>query len=430
MTSQDYLARLGRLLASLGAADRDEFLREMGSHIEELRERQPELAEDEIVAGLTPPEDLARELLGVEGGKAAEGAPGSRFREALRVLAEFEARGVGHPGQRPPHPPHPPHPPRQPEQPRAPRPPRSPRLDEDATEGDGDEELFEREFPMDDIEVIAVRLLATDLRVEASSDGILRVRAEGRGAARRLEISQEGGKLSLIEHEARGPALDELCLELPPDIGFAEIASVSGEILIEGVEAQVSVKGSSGDISLSECPGHCAIETASGTVEADSVGAISVKTASGDIRIGVVAGDAVARSASGDISLEEIEGAAAAESANGDISIIGAGGKVGAKSSSGDIHIVDCAEPLMVTTGSGSVEIDCSAGCGGANVSSLSGDISLSLDEEADAVVRASSTSGEVSVGERGNGRGEIRLGAGGPEINLKTVSGDISVDW
>lgn len=418
MTVREYLGGLERGLRGMDEGEREDFLREMESHIADLRERRPEEPEEAIVAGLTPPESLAAELLGAEAGEGArrEGAHGrldaepSSGRRAAGSREGGGGRGVGE------------------------------RLREALGlleglggirlrlgEGEGE---FSRELPGEGLSSILALLFSGEIRARPSLDGRLRFRAEGAESEGRLRVESAQGRLELVEVEDGGEPIEELELEVPEGIEVLRLESRSGDIDIEGLGCALLAKTRSGDIGARECAGSVGAESASGDVLLEGCGPASVTTASGDIGVEGSSGDVVAKSASGSVSIAGVEGSAAAETANGDIELSGVEGRLAAKTASGEVSVVESPGPAAVSSVSGGVELDFAEGFSGCAVATVSGDVTIGLPDPPDAAVRASSRSGEVSVGGEAGRRLELLLGGGGPELSVQTVSGDISVDW
>jgi DUF4097 and DUF4098 domain-containing protein YvlB len=137
--------------------------------------------------------------------------------------------------------------------------------------------------------------------------------------------------------------------------------------------------------------------------------ALDIKVASGDVEFEDVSGEAVVNSASGDVQLDSV-GAAKVNSA------------------SGDVQIVKVADGAEVNTASGDAEI-LSAVAGEVRLNSASGDIDVGIAKGSRLWVDAQTLSGDTSS--------ELDLESGstietdeGPLVELKarSMSGDISV--
>jgi DUF4097 and DUF4098 domain-containing protein YvlB len=144
---------------------------------------------------------------------------------------------------------------------------------------------------------------------------------------------------------------------------------------------------------------------------AGRIGALDVKTASGDFRLrGEVERDAVLKTVSGDALLDHVGGDIKAQTVSGDVRVGSTGGSVEAKSVSGDVRFESVRE-------------------GSASFTSVSGDIEIGIAPGSFLDVDAGSVSGDLSsevplASEPGHEGGE------GPTVVLrgKTVSGDVKV--
>jgi DUF4097 and DUF4098 domain-containing protein YvlB len=133
-----------------------------------------------------------------------------------------------------------------------------------------------------------------------------------------------------------------------------------------------------------------------------------VNTASGDVQIRVVTGEAKVNTAYGDIIVREVFGELSANSASGDVLVREARSSVGVNTASGDQEIGSVVQ-------------------GSVSLKSASGDLKVGIAEGSTLFVDARSRSGEV--------RSELPVSDvppenGGPavELNANTMSGDITV--
>lgn len=169
--------------------------------------------------------------------------------------------------------------------------------------------------------------------------------------------------------------------------------------------SDVRVSTASADISLGVPTRTTRINTASGEVRITSAADLTVKTASGDVRVGDVTKDATIGSASGDLEARTVQGHVSASTASGDIRVEVIGSGLKANTASGDIT-VDRFEGSSVSA------------------HSMSGDIVLGLPPGRSVELDASSVSGQVYLPENrstGTGSAGTRV-----SIKVKTVSGDI----
>ena len=125
-------------------------------------------------------------------------------------------------------------------------------------------------------------------------------------------------------------------------------------------------------------------------------------------------------------------------SVNGDVDVSGAQGGVTVNTVNGDLSVQTSAWPVNLTTVNG--DITATAGAPGpesASVKSVNGDVSLSLPEHLNLVVKAHSVTGDISndfsipVTEPKYGPSHSMsgtLGTGGGVLDINTVSGDITL--
>ncbi len=123
-------------------------------------------------------------------------------------------------------------------------------------------------------------------------------------------------------------------------------------------------------------------------------------------------------------------------SVSGNVSIRGAQGDIRASSVSGDVKVEQLrASSLKVSSVSGNVDaqIDALSGTGDIEARSVSGDVTLSLPKQLDADVSIGTVSGRVDSdyemtlnGRMSRRRIEARIGKGGRDLNVSTVSGDV----
>ena len=166
---------------------------------------------------------------------------------------------------------------------------------------------------------------------------------------------------------------------------------------------------------------------------------VNLKTASGDVLVEAITGSVSLRTASGDAVFDRVRGAVIIETASGDVALRGSVGAVSARTASGDLLITGCELPAMeVKTASGDVGITALiAGAGPFRIETVSGDVRLDLagsvasGAESNLALAFRTVSGDARVEApfRVNGRRAWRLGSGtlGPEVSVKTVSGDLA---
>jgi DUF4097 and DUF4098 domain-containing protein YvlB len=177
-----------------------------------------------------------------------------------------------------------------------------------------------------------------EARVEQRGDEILvdvRDRRRGfRGADVLVEIhcpeeSSVRAKTGSADIEGRGR------------FGSVEVESGSGDVQFSDVSGDAEINAASGDVQLARIGGQARINTASGDVQLASVGGEArVNSASGDVQIRAAGNRLEVNTASGDVLVGEAVSSVNANSASGDQTIGSVSrGKVDLKSASGDLKI-------------------------------------------------------------------------------------------
>jgi hypothetical protein len=123
--------------------------------------------------------------------------------------------------------------------------------------------------------------------------------------------------------------------------GSVQAESGSGDIQFSDVSGDAEINAASGDVQLARIGGRGRINTASGDVQLSSVaGEAKINSASGDVQIREVGNRLEVNTASGDVNVGEASSSLSANSASGDQTIGSVSqGKVDLKTASGDIKI-------------------------------------------------------------------------------------------
>ena len=124
-------------------------------------------------------------------------------------------------------------------------------------------------------------------------------------------------------------------------LGSLDVNTASGGVQADDVDGEVKVKSASGDVQLGTVGGRLGVNTASGDVQVASAGGGgTIRSASGDVQIGQAAQRVSMQTASGDMVIDSIaEGSVDVKSASGDLRVgIKQGSRlhVDARSLSGD----------------------------------------------------------------------------------------------
>ncbi|MBI2994256.1 MAG: DUF4097 family beta strand repeat protein [Gammaproteobacteria bacterium] len=201
-------------------------------------------------------------------------------------------------------------------------------------------------------------------------------------------------------------------------------AAADGEVVIEIVRGMVSVEGwDQNSVSVvgtrDDESDEFSVEREGNviTIE-DDVHSMRFSRGKGtDIAVKVPRRNSVKLSViSADIELRDLSGDVRAESVSGNIGATNAGGDARMESVSGNIKVFTAARRVDAESVSGDIEIDNSAALSRADLSTVSGNLTLrsALDPEAD--VELESVSGDVTLNFRGevNARISAETGPGG----------------
>lgn len=258
------------------------------------------------------------------------------------------------------------------------------------------------------------------LRIEASSGAVSLV-----GSAELGQVRVHAGFKAANQEEAKRkaalytPVLEEndqyvtLKLQEGPDSQIDASINVAPNTPVE-------IKSSSGRVVVRDMVASVKVVAQSAGFEGTGLkGAIEVSLATGSSRLVDCDGPFVTlESKSGDMDLKRVKGV------------------VTARSSSGDIHLTECAvRTLNIDVASGEVEVDLvQPVMGSVSVRAVSGDVKLSVPDGCEALVNLSTLQGDIINDIELQDQQEItgklsgRLGSGSGQIDLSTVSGDVTL--
>lgn len=262
----------------------------------------------------------------------------------------------------------------------------------------------------------------------------------GRGVER-LEVDTQGGHIVVRVHYPRGMHRNAGDSELEiryPARRTLEVETVSAEVGVESPAGEVHVTTVSGGVMVEGNPAQLEVNTRSGEIQLDgNTGRLQGNSISGSIQVeGTVRGEAHLNTVSGDIQLDGGVGSLRAHSVSGSIQADNVTAAAEAQSVSGDIAITARTLSGEYTTVSGNITLAGRPdGSRTLEVQSHSGEIELVLPRGANADVEISTWSGEIDIDVAGarmlaSSRRErqVRLGSGGPRVELSTFSGSARI--
>jgi len=268
---------------------------------------------------------------------------------------------------------------------------------------------------------------AADLQVFTHS-GDITIRSGPAGSIKvigRIHVGDRwfnGGRKSEVEEIEKNPPLQQSGNSIRIDYVNYHDISVDYEITAPA-DTRIRAKSGSGDQTVEGMQAGLDAETGSGDVKLDNLsGDIRIHTGSGNMQARGVAGKFEARAGSGDITLEEkAKGDVRLDTGSGNIEARGVDGGVFASTGSGNVRLDGVpASNWEVKTGSGNAELRLPQQASfDLDVSTSSGN--LTVDHPVTTTVQGRVEDVHKSI------RGKVR--GGGPEVSVRTGSGDVRVD-
>lgn len=158
---------------------------------------------------------------------------------------------------------------------------------------------------------------------------------------------------------------------------------------------------------------------------------IDAKIVSGDIHANGFSGALRMASVSGSLHLNDLSGSLDLDSVSGKITGENLSGKGHISVVSGRMELTDCAfDSLKSSTVSGASKVQTSIGEGPYKLSAVSGSVTMVVPEGSHCDASASAVSGrfytdlDISQSQVGKRHWSVRVGHGGPEVKMSTVSG------
>ena len=226
------------------------------------------------------------------------------------------------------------------------------------------------------------------VRIQANHSRRTRISARLAGAVLSLEASADRGPANMVDYELTVPTW--MALHLSGMYPSVSVEGTRGPIEVETLDGDITVKGGGESVKLTSIQGRISASGVRGRLELNSV--------SEDVEASDIQGDILVEGVSGDIILRRIE-----------------------------------AKSVEVETVSGELYLDGRLLDGGSyTLLTHSGDITISVQEGANATIATAVGSGDVQASfplptsDRGRRRHSYRLGNGSATVELETFSGSI----
>ncbi len=265
------------------------------------------------------------------------------------------------------------------------------------------------------------------LRVEIPA-GHIRVVADDTTETR-VELSARPGDTAaqaLIDDAEITQAGDAILVRLgKPRLRLLGFGGAVEAVIHAPIGSTATLTTQSGRIETSGRLGEVHASTASGAIRLDDSAEARAHSASGDIDIAGVTGSVVAKTHSGRITVGQVGGHARIATASGRAELAGCVGDAKVSTASGDIEVGEAGDSLDANAASGSIRI-LRTDHGRVRATSLSGQVSIGVANNAAARLDISTTSGRVNSQLESGGPpepGESRV-----ELTVSTTSGNVNL--
>lgn len=181
--------------------------------------------------------------------------------------------------------------------------------------------------------------------------------------------------------------------------------------------SHVTMSGNCPAFSFGPCEAEVVLHVPVGT-------AVEVRSSSGDITASGVGGPLLLDTKSGDVTALGVTGTADLRTTSGDVSLRGGSGRVTLESQSGDVFGGDIASEIVTAeTRSGDVDLDFRVPPRDVDASTASGDVHVALPDAGSYDVSADTRSGDSQIGVRTDPESPRR-------VRASTTSGDSTVGY
>lgn len=315
-----------------------------------------------------------------------------------------------------------------------------------------------------------------------------RVTASSEEAARRALAAtrvqaRRSGEVVFLTFSAPSELGGDFYIVVPRNLLQAELDTMAGGIVAQDIAGELQVNTAGGNIEVDRVGGGVKLTTMGGPILMGSIGgAVRAETAGGQVRLTSAGADVVITAHGGDIDVGQVKGSVQAQTAGGEIHVQNAGGNVRvetagghisvgegqrvtaltasgsihvdkaraaveARTASGTIELLNCFGPVRAESASGSIHARIAASRAAWAQSFLdtaSGDIRVFIPRDLPLTIQAAilgarrnqgiqsdfpiTVRGGQGRGPQGGVVGEGAVNGGGPQLQLRTLSGNIEI--
>lgn len=177
------------------------------------------------------------------------------------------------------------------------------------------------------------------------------------------------------------------------------------------------------------------VSTGGGNVTLTSLnGTVEISTMGGNVSLGNITGDIDISTAGGNISVDQNTGKLKVSTAGGNIKAEKFDGNVDASTAGGNIHLSGSNGKVEGSTAGGNIHLDYAGKNNGIDLSTMAGQISLTLPSDFDANADLSTMTGRINCdfynadGGKKYSNLQTKFNNGGEKLNCSTMAGDIKV--
>jgi len=201
-----------------------------------------------------------------------------------------------------------------------------------------------------------------------------------------------------------------------PESYNLDLNTSGGSIRVTDLTGKVDTHTSGGSLHFGHINGDIKGHTSGGSINVDGAeGEVDIHTSGGSINVGDVKGNLKGRTSGGSITLGKISGEADVKTSGGSIDIKEVGGAIIGKTSGGSINVTISKQP------SGPTELHTS---GGSVTAYLADNIAVDLDARGKKIKSDFEVDGQTKAKRKLQGE----INGGGPELSLKTSSGNVYI--
>jgi DUF4097 and DUF4098 domain-containing protein YvlB len=263
--------------------------------------------------------------------------------------------------------------------------------------------------------------------------------SESRLERMRIEVEQHGNDVIVTVKRPSGWSgwffgtweASEIDVQVPRSYNV-DLSTSGGDLLLEGVQGDVSGKTSGGDIRVVDVRGPTRMNTSGGDIRVErSEGNFSVHTSGGDIDADDLGGGFEAKTSGGDVHVRNVDGPVVLRTSGGNIIATDIRGDAELGTSGNDIRAVVDGKIVAHTSG-GSITAELIGRNRGVRATSSGGDIVLRMSKDVRGELYASTGGGSVrselpvTTSEFSSRKIVGTLNGGGEEIQARTSGGTI----